>query len=350
MALNPFHACDQTRARMLAHMAAAAYNAPNRVGSASMSFAHRHLLGIEPLSQTDITTLLDLADTYVDLNRQPHKHSDALRGLTQINMFFENSTRTQASFEIAGKRLGADVMNMAMQASSIKKGETLIDTAMTLNAMHPDLLVVRHPQSGAVDLLAQKVNCAVLNAGDGRHEHPTQALLDALTIRRAKGRLHRLSIAICGDIAHSRVARSNIMLLGKMENRIRLIAPPTLMPAQIGEFGVEVFDDMEKGLKDVDVVMMLRLQKERMDGGFIPSEREYYHRFGLDAEKLSHAKPDAIVMHPGPMNRGVEIDGTLADDINRSVIQDQVEMGVAVRMAAMDLLARNLADSRKGAA
>ncbi len=311
-----------------------------------MGFAHRHLLGIEQLSQDDIVTLLDLADTYADLNRQPYKHSDALKGLTQINMFFENSTRTQASFEIAGKRLGADVMNMAMQASSIKKGETLIDTAMTLNAMHPDLLVVRHPQSGAVDLLAQKVNCAVLNAGDGRHEHPTQALLDALTIRRAKGRLHRLSIAICGDIAHSRVARSNILLLGKMENRIRLIAAPTLMPSQIGEFGVEVFDDMEKGLRDVDVVMMLRLQKERMDGGFIPSEREYYHRFGLDAQKLSHAAPDAIVMHPGPMNRGVEIDGTLADDINRSVIQDQVEMGVAVRMAAMDLLARNLADSR----
>lgn len=310
-----------------------------------MSFAHRHLLGIESLSQTDITAILDLADTYADLNRRDHKHASALEGLTQINMFFENSTRTQASFEIAGKRLGADVMNMAMQASSIKKGETLIDTAMTLNAMHPDLLVVRHPQSGAVDLLAQKVNCAVLNAGDGRHEHPTQALLDALTIRRAKGRLHRLRIAICGDIAHSRVARSNIILLGKMENRIRLIGPPTLMPAGISEFGVEVFDSMEEGLADADVVMMLRLQRERMDGGFIPSEREYYHRFGLDAEKLAFAAPDAIVMHPGPMNRGVEIDGTLADDINRSVIQDQVEMGVAVRMAAMDLLARNLPKS-----
>jgi aspartate carbamoyltransferase catalytic subunit len=256
-------------------------------------------------------------------------------------MFFENSTRTQASFEIAGKRLGADVMNMSMQASSIKKGETLIDTAMTLNAMHPDLLVVRHPHSGAVDLLAQKVNCSVLNAGDGRHEHPTQALLDALTIRRAKGRLHRLNIAICGDIAHSRVARSNLILLGKMENRVRLVGPPTLMPSEISEFGVEVYDDMREGLKDVDVVMMLRLQKERMDGGFIPSEREYYHRYGLDAEKLSYAKEDAIVMHPGPMNRGVEIDGELADDINRSVIQEQVEMGVAVRMAAMDLLARN---------
>lgn len=307
-----------------------------------MSFAHRHLLGIEHLSPLDITIILDLADTYADLNRRAEKHGDALAGRTQINMFFENSTRTQASFEIAGKRLGADVMNIAMQASSIKKGETLIDTAMTLNAMHPDLLVVRHPQSGAVDLLAQKVNCAVLNAGDGRHEHPTQALLDALTIRRAKGRLHRLNIAICGDIAHSRVARSNIILLGKMENRLRLIGPPTLMPPGIAEFGVEVYDNMQEGLRDVDVVMMLRLQRERMDGGFIPSEREYYHRFGLDAEKLSFARDDAIVMHPGPMNRGVEIDGTLADDINRSVIQDQVEMGVAVRMAAMDLLARNL--------
>jgi len=306
-----------------------------------MSFDHRHLLGIEQLSPTDIITLLDLADQYVDLNRRDVKQSTALSGLTQINMFFENSTRTQASFELAGKRLGADVMSMAMQATSIRKGETLIDTAMTLNAMHPDLLVVRHPHSGAVDLLAQKVNCAVLNAGDGRHEHPTQALLDALTIRRRKGRLQRLSIAICGDIAHSRVARSNLHLLGKMENRLRLIGPATLMPSGIQEFGVEVFEDMNEGLKDVDVVMMLRLQRERMDGGFIPSEREYFHRYGLDDGKLGHAKEDAIVMHPGPMNRGVEIDGVLADDINRSVIQEQVEMGVAVRMAAMDLLVRN---------
>ena len=311
-----------------------------------MTFAHRHLLGIEQLAPQDITRILDLAETYVDLNRQAAKHADVLAGLTQINMFFEASTRTQASFELAGKRLGADVMNMAMQASSIRKGETLIDTALTLNAMHPDLLVVRHPHSGAVDLLAQKVNCAVLNAGDGRHEHPTQALLDALTIRRARGRLHRLSVAICGDIAHSRVARSNILLLGKMENRIRLIGPPTLVPPQFAELGCEVYDDMREGLEGVDVVMMLRLQKERMDGGFIPSEREYFHRYGLDAEKLALAKPDAIVMHPGPMNRGVEIDGTLADDINRSVIQDQVEMGVAVRMAVMELLAGNLAASR----
>ena len=240
-------------------------------------------------------------------------------------------------------------MTMSMQTSSVKKGETLIDTALTLNAMHPDLLVVRHPHSGAVNLLAEKVNCAVLNAGDGRHEHPTQALLDALTIRRAKGRLHRLNIAICGDIAHSRVARSNILLLGKMENRVKLVGPSTLIPAGAADWGVEIYEDMREGLSGADVVMMLRLQKERMDGGFIPSEREYYHRFGLDTEKLSCAKEDAIVMHPGPMNRGVEIDGTIADDINRSVIQEQVEMGVAVRMAAMDLLARNLKAEREAA-
>ncbi|MEM9229569.1 MAG: aspartate carbamoyltransferase catalytic subunit [Pseudomonadota bacterium] len=310
-------------------------------------FQHRHLLGIEGLSPADITAILDLAESHAAGNRSASKPARSLEGLTQVNMFFENSTRTQASFEIAGKRLGADVMNMAMQASSIAKGETLIDTALTLNAMHPDLLVVRHPHSGAVNLLASKVNCAVLNAGDGRHEHPTQALLDALTVRRRKGRLHRLTVAICGDIAHSRVARSNIILLGLMENRVRLVGPPTLMPAGVDHMVAEVTDDMAEGLKDADVVMMLRLQKERMDGGFIPSEREYYHRFGLNGQKLAYAKPDAIVMHPGPMNRGVEIDGLLADDINVSVIQEQVEMGVAVRMAAMELLARTLKTFRE---
>jgi len=307
-----------------------------------MSFIQNHLLGIEGLEQSAIREILDKAEEYADLNLKTKKRVDVLSGLTQINMFFENSTRTQASFELAGKRLGADVMNMALQGSSIKKGETLVDTALTLNAMRPDLLVVRHPQSGAVDLLSQKVNCSVINAGDGQHEHPTQALLDALTIRRAKGRLHRLNIAICGDISHSRVARSNMLLLGKMENRIRLVGPSTLIPSQIGEFGVEVYHDMLEGLKDVDVVMMLRLQKERMDGGFIPSEREYFQRYGLDFNKLSYAKDDAIVMHPGPMNRGIEIDGDIADDVTRSVIQEQVEMGVAVRMAIMDLLARNM--------
>ena len=312
-----------------------------------MSFTQKHLLGIEGLAQSAILEILDQAEKYADLNLKTHKRVDVLAGLTQINMFFENSTRTQASFELAGKRLGADVMNMQVQGSSIKKGETLVDTALTLNAMRPDLLVVRHPHSGAVDLLAQKVYCSVINAGDGQHEHPTQALLDALTIRRAKGRLHRLNIAICGDIAHSRVARSNLLLLGKMENRIRLIGPPTLMPSQISEFGVEVYHDMHAGLRDVDVVMMLRLQKERMDGGFIPSEREYFQRYGLDFRKLSHAKDDAIVMHPGPMNRGVEIDSDIADDVTRSVIQEQVEMGVAVRMAIMELLSRNYSNKQK---
>lgn len=303
-------------------------------------FNRQHLLGIEPLRPEEIAALLDKADQFAVRNREKQA-GEELKGLTQINMFFENSTRTQASFELAGKRLGATVMNMNMGASSVKKGETLVDTALTLNAMHPDLLVVRHPHSGAVGLLAQKVACSVLNAGDGRHEHPTQALLDALTIRRSKGRLHRLSIAICGDILHSRVARSNILLLGKMENRVRLVGPPTLMPADVRELGVEVYEDMAEGLHDVDIVMMLRLQKERMDGGFIPSEREYFHRYGLDADKLAHAKEDAIVMHPGPMNRGVEIDGMIADDVTRSVIQEQVEMGVAVRMAAMTLLAQS---------
>ena len=310
-----------------------------------MQFNHRHLLGIETLSREEITAVLDLADGYVEQTRKRAAHEQVLAGQTQINMFFENSTRTQASFELAGKRLGADVMNMTMGTTSIKKGETLIDTALTLNAMHPDLLVVRHHQAGAVHLLSQKVNCAVINAGDGRHEHPTQALLDALTIRRSKGRLHRLVVAICGDISHSRVARSNLLLLGLMENRVRLVGPRTLMPSGVAELGVEVYEDMAQGLADADVVMMLRLQRERMDGGFIPSEREYFHRFGLTEETLSHAKPDAIVMHPGPMNRGVEIDGILADDINRSVIQEQVEMGVAVRMAVMDLLSRNRTDA-----
>lgn len=293
------------------------------------------------MSASDILTILDLAETYAKLNRSKIKRASTLDGMTQVNMFFENSTRTQASFELAGKRLGADVMNLHVDSSSVGKGETLIDTAMTLNAMRPDLLVVRHPQSGAVDLLAQKVECSVVNAGDGRHEHPTQALLDALTIRRTKGKLEGLTVAICGDIKHSRVARSNLLLLAKLQNHVRMIGPRTLIPRVFEEFGVELFDDMEIGLHDVDIVMMLRLQEERMNGSFIPSTREYFHIYGLDEQKLAVAKPDAIVMHPGPMNRGVEIDGTLADDINRSVIQEQVEMGVAVRMAVLHLLAEN---------
>ncbi|MEO9458911.1 MAG: aspartate carbamoyltransferase catalytic subunit [Lentilitoribacter sp.] len=302
-----------------------------------MSFPHRHLLGIKGLSEPDIFYLLDKAEEAVKLSLQREKKTSTLRGLTQINLFFEASTRTQASFELAGKRLGADVMNMSVGNSSVKKGETLVDTAMTLNAMHPDMLVVRHSSAGAVALLAQKVDCAVINAGDGAHEHPTQALLDALTIRRMKGTVGRLTVAICGDVLHSRVARSNILLLNALGARVRIIAPRTLLPTGIKQMGAEVFSSMKEGLKDADVVMMLRLQRERMEGAFVPSVREYFRFFGLDAEKLSYAKDDALVMHPGPMNRGVEIASEIADG-PQSVIEQQVEMGVAVRMAVMETL------------
>lgn len=304
-------------------------------------FPHPHLLGIEGLKEAEIKQILDLADEYVEQNKRTNKKKDLLSGLTQINLFFENSTRTRMSFELAGKRLGADVINMSTSTSSIKKGETLIDTASTLNAMRPDLLVVRHGSSGAVNLLSQKVDCAVLNAGDGKHEHPTQALLDALTIRRRKGRLARLTVAICGDVLHSRVARSNIHLLNIMGARVRLIGPPTLIPSGAERLGAEVFHNMEEGLKGCDIVMMLRLQTERMQGGYFPSVSEYFSLYGLDYDKLENAKEDAMIMHPGPMNRGVEIDAAVADDLTRSAIQEQVEMGVAVRMACLDLLTRN---------
>ena len=305
------------------------------------TFSRRHLLGIDGLSAPEIESLLDLAEAEIGVSRQIEKKKSVLRGRTQINLFFEASTRTQSSFELAGKRLGADVMNMAVSASSVKKGETLIDTAMTLNAMRPDILVVRHHAAGAVELLAQKVECSVINAGDGAHEHPTQALLDALTIRRHKDRLQGLTVAICGDVLHSRVARSNILLLQAMGARVRAIAPSTLMPARIDRLGVEAFTDMKKGLAGTDVIMMLRLQRERMAAAYVPSVREYFRFYGLDSEKLAWAKPDAIIMHPGPMNRGVEIDPLIADGA-RSVIREQVEMGVAVRMAVLEALARNL--------
>ena len=310
-----------------------------------VKFPHRHLLGIEGLSPEVITLLLDRAESYVEQNRRDDKHTALLHGRTIINLFFEDSTRTRTSFELAGKRLGGDVINMSVANSSVKKGETLIDTAMTLNAMHPDVLVVRHSASGAVKLLSEKVNCAVINAGDGRHEHPTQALLDALTIRRRRGRIAGLEVAICGDISHSRVARSNIHLLNAMGARVRLIAPKTLIPSAIERMGVDVYHNMNEGLKDCDIVMMLRLQTERMQGGFFPSVREYFHFFGLDYKKLSHAKDDALIMHPGPMNRGVEIASEVADDIGRSAIREQVEMGVAVRMACLDLLTTGGAES-----
>ena len=322
-------------------MSEAPHLAPDLSG---IRFPHRHLLGTQGLSADDIAVILDLSESFVEQNRQIDKKLSALRGRTHINLFFENSTRTRTSFELAGKRLGGDVINMSVGSSAIKKGETLIDTAMTLNAMHPDVLVMRHPDSGAAELLSQKVDCAVINAGDGSHEHPTQALLDALTIRRRLGRLEGLIVAICGDIAHSRVARSNIHLLNTMGARVRLVAPPTLLPDAVERLGVEAHHDMTSGLKDADIVMMLRLQTERMQGSFVPSIREYFHFYGLDAAKLAVAKPDALIMHPGPMNRGVEIDAELADDIHRSVIREQVEMGVAVRMACLMLVTRHLSN------
>ena len=301
-----------------------------------------HLLAIDDLSPLEALALLDLADKqYVEVSRQIDKRHAVLQGRTQVNLFFEASTRTQSSFEIAGKRLGADVMNMAVATSAVSKGETLLDTAMTINAMHPDFLVVRHQSSGAVELLAQKVTCAVINAGDGQHEHPTQALLDALTIRRRKKHLEGLTVAICGDVLHSRVARSNIHLLNKLGARVRVVAPSTLLPTAVGNLGVEVHRNMADGLAGADVVMMLRLQLERMSGAFVPSIREYYHFYGLNAEKLKYAKPDALVMHPGPMNRGIEIDSDVADGV-QSVIREQVEMGVAMRMAVLDALSRNI--------
>ncbi|MGA8171706.1 MAG: aspartate carbamoyltransferase catalytic subunit [Methylocystis sp.] len=304
-------------------------------------YPHRHLLGIEGLSRPDIVALLNLAEDAIEVSRRVEKKRSNLRGRTQINLFYEASTRTQASFEIAGKRLGADVMNMSVAQSSEKKGETLIDTAMTLNAMRPDIIVVRHAQAGAAHLLARKVDCSVVNAGDGAHEHPTQALLDALTIRRNKGRIEGLIVAICGDVLHSRVARSNILLLGALGARLRAVGPSTLVPRSLERLGVEVHNDMARGLDGADIVMMLRLQRERMSGALVPSSREYFHFFGLDEEKLARAAPNALVMHPGPMNRGVEIDSSVADG-PRSLIREQVEMGVAVRMAVLEALAQHL--------
>ncbi len=305
-------------------------------------FPHKHLLGVAGLSRPEAEALLELADGFVAINRQKEKKLGLLRGRTLVNLFFESSTRTQSSFELAGKRLGADVVNMSPRTSSMTKGETLIDTAVTLNAMKPDLLVVRHSGSGAASLLSQKVSCSVINAGDGSHEHPTQALLDALSVKRAFGHVDGLIVAICGDVLHSRVARSNVALLQLMGAHVRLVGPPTLMPTHADRWGVEVHHDLRHGIEGADVVMMLRLQLERMQGAFVPSVREYFRFFGLDREKLAKASPRVKVMHPGPMNRGVEIESGVADDPEISLIQDQVEMGVAVRMAILASLARRL--------
>ncbi|MBB4153416.1 aspartate carbamoyltransferase catalytic subunit [Sphingomonas jinjuensis] len=302
-------------------------------------FPHRHLTGIDGLQPHEITFLLDEAEGWVEANRAHAAPDKRLAGLTQINAFFENSTRTLLSFEIAGKRLGADVVNMHAAQSSVKKGETLIDTAQTLNAMRADVIVIRHGSSGAVRLIADKVGCPVLNAGDGWHEHPTQALLDALTIRRRRGTIVNQRVVICGDVLHSRVARSNILALTALAAEVRVCAPPTLMPAAIERTGVTAFIDFDEALEGADVVMMLRVQNERMAGGYIPSTREYRTLYGLTPERLKRAQPGALVMHPGPMNRGVEIDSSVADGI-QSAITEQVEMGVAVRMACLDVLTR----------
>ncbi|MEM7616778.1 MAG: aspartate carbamoyltransferase catalytic subunit [Pseudomonadota bacterium] len=304
-------------------------------------FIHKHLLDIDSLSPNDINLILETAGKNIEINSQINKKQHILKGRTLINLFFENSTRTRTSFELAGKRLGADVINMNISSSAIKKGETLIDTAMTLNAMNPDFIVIRHNLSGAVYLLSQKVKCSIINGGDGAHEHPTQALLDALTIMRHKKRIDGLKVAICGDILHSRVARSNIKLLKKMGAHVNLIAPPTLLPMDAEILGADkIYFKMTEGIKDADIIMMLRIQQERMNGNFIPSIREYFHLYGLDYEKLSYAKKDALVMHPGPINRGVELDSQLADDIDRSVILSQVEIGIAIRQAILELLSR----------
>ena len=300
----------------------------------------KDLLGTEDLSKEEILSIIDLAEQYSNENIKNINNTRILKNITQINLFFENSTRTQVSFEIAGTKLGTNIVNFPLKTSSQSKGETLLDLASTLNSMFPDILVIRHPKSGAVQLISEKVKCAVINAGDGNHEHPTQALLDAQTIRKRLGRISGLKIAICGDIAHSRVARSNIFCLKTLGNKIRVVGPKTLIPKGIESLGVEVTHNMFDGLQDIDVVMVLRLQKERMDGGFLSSEREYFHYYGLDERKMQYANPNAIIMHPGPMNRGIEIDGDLADDINRSVITKQVEVGLAIRMAVLDLLTR----------
>lgn len=305
-------------------------------GKLTNHYPHKHILGIEGLLPPSINYLLNLSEKFVDyLNNKKNEKLDILKNKICINLFFENSTRTRTSFELAGKKLGADMLNISVGTSSIKKGETLIDTAMTLNAMQPDILVVRHHDAGAVKLLSEKVNCGVINAGDGPHEHPTQALLDALTILKRKKQISGLKVAICGDILHSRVARSNIHLLNTLGAEVRVIAPATLIPKGIESLGVKVFYDMKNGLKDVDIIIMLRLQLERMSGSFVPSIREYFRFYGLDREKLNFAKHDALILHPGPMNRGVEIDSELADDIDRSAIFEQVQMGVAVRMACL---------------
>ncbi|WP_020679300.1 aspartate carbamoyltransferase catalytic subunit [Marinobacterium rhizophilum] len=311
---------------------------PNRI-QLNSSGQLRHFLTTEGLSRELLTEILDTADSFVDMGAKQIKKMPLLRGRTVVNLFFEASTRTLSTFELAAKRLSADVLNLNISTSSTSKGETLKDTLMTLEAMHSDMFVVRHADSGAAHFIASQVtpHVAVINAGDGRHAHPTQAMLDMLTIRRHKGNFEPLTFAIVGDILHSRVARSQIHALRTLgASEIRVIAPKTLLPRHIEAMGVKVFTDMRQGLKDVDVIMMLRLQKERMNSALLPSESEFYKLYGMTTEKLAYAHPDAVVMHPGPINRGVEIESAIADG-PRSLILDQVTNGIAVRMAVMSM-------------
>ena len=307
-------------------------------------FAHRSLLDIEGLTRADVERILDTAEAFLQVSRRPVRKVPTLRGKTVINLFYEASTRTRTSFELAGKRLSADVINMSVSASSVKKGETLQDTCRTLEAMHPDVIVIRHSASGAPNYVASKIDCSVINAGDGMHAHPTQALLDAFTIRREKGTLENLVVTIVGDIAHSRVARSNSHLLRLFGSEVRVVAPRTLLPLAVDTLGVRVFDRPEDALEGADVVMVLRIQRERLGGALLPSLREYARTFGIGPSAIQHAKPDAIVMHPGPMNRGIEIESIIADG-KHSVVLNQVEAGVAVRMALLYLLAGEAAEA-----
>ena len=300
-----------------------------------------HLIESKGLSKKDIECFLNESEKYIKFNKIILKKSNLLKGRTIFNLFFEDSTRTRTSFEVAAKRLGADLINVAVKDSSINKGETLLDTMTTINSMRPDVLIVRHPEEGISKKISKIVNACVINAGDGSHEHPTQALLDALTIKRKFNSFKNLKIAICGDILHSRVARSNIEILSTLGASINVIGPQTLIPKDVKKLGVSIFYDMKKGLKNCDIVMMLRIQKERIVGTHTPNEKEYFKKYGLDYKKLAFAKNKAFVMHPGPMNRGVEIDTNLADDITRSLIQEQVTMGVAIRMACLEILINN---------
>ncbi|MEM1418894.1 MAG: aspartate carbamoyltransferase catalytic subunit [Myxococcota bacterium] len=312
-------------------------------------FRHPHLLDIASLEAHDVVQILDAAEAFFEVSRRPVRKVPTLRGKTVINLFYEASTRTRTSFEIAGKRLSADMVNMSVASSSVKKGESLYDTCKTLEAMHPDIVVIRHGASGAPHYVAKTMRCSVVNAGDGMHAHPTQALLDAFTIRRARGTLSGLTVAICGDVAHSRVARSNARLLRLFGCDVRIAGPRTLVPKHFAEaFDVKVYERLEPALEGADVVMALRIQQERLSQALLPSLREYARTFGLSEARLGGAKADAIVMHPGPMNRGVEIDPELADG-PRSAVLDQVEAGVAVRMAVLYLLAGDAGAAPTGA-